>query len=295
MFEALVSNSLIELGIDQATFDAYVQRDSAGGLHRRFIHFDWSEKERFNLAHTFAKLAIWRIDAGSIRWESPRARRFFMMAHNVTWRLVVQVAICVFLALTFVEAEVTRLPAASMLPGSRPWPWWVAALEGCCACTYVADLALHLGYQLRQSILEDQSNAVRVLIACSCLVDYIVALAVVRGSGGTVGYLRWSRPLRLLYIPFTSRACFNSVLSILDSLPSLGDLALLAFLFTLLWTIIGASLFADAGLRGEPFGGGDSNSFDSFGAAFIALFTLMTGEKYGPPDPLPRPSLRTGR
>lgn len=119
-------------------------------------------------------------------------------------------------------------------------------------------------------------------IAGACTLDYLVALAVVCGSGGAVGYLRWSRPLRMLYLPFTDKSSANTVFSILDTLPSLGDLLLLGVACTFIFAILAVRLFTVEGstLRGEPHGGDDSNSFDAFDLAFVSLLTLITGENF---------------
>jgi hypothetical protein len=130
----------------------------------------------------------------------------------------------------------------------------------------------------RAAAAAQRQNYVRALIAGSCFLDYVLALGIYSAGGGTIAYVRWSRPLRLLYLPFADKAALNSVLSILDTLPSLGDLLLLGLVFTFIWAIIGVSAFASVDLRSQ--GGDDSNAFDTFDRAFVALATLLTGENF---------------
>jgi len=283
VYETLVSRCLKEAGIKQDDFDEKVEaRTSAevGVLHRMTTSDKgtWTPNERYVLASSLVKLAVWRIDPGAIDWTGKRARGLFVMAHDIRWRIFVKLCVCLYVVIIPFEAVRTSVAPKSGEMGATPWLWWVAMLEGVAALGYVMDVWICFGYQRRGAILELRQNYIRAFIAGSVSIDFFLALGVYSYTGGNVAYLRWSRPLRLLYLPFVDKAAYNSVLSILDTLPSLGDLLLLGLVFTFIWSIIGVSAFAPADLR--SFGGDASNAFDSFDLAFVSLATLLTGENF---------------
>ena len=315
----LVSRSLQDLGVERSEFDSKVQERTGPEvreLHRQMTCHGghWTADERFKLASSFAKLAVWRIDPGSIEWARTRARSLFVVAHDPRWRWGVRACLAIYLALIWVEQGRTSVPPAALELGGKPWAWWMQLLEGVAACGLLADLAVSFGYQRVETLLESvrparparparppraaaeppppprrslpsrprahqRQNYLRAFIALSCFVDYLLALGTYHATGGRIAYVRWSRPLRLLYLPFADKASFNSVLSILDTLPTLGDLLLLGLVVTFIWAVIGVSALANADLRASH-AGDDSNAFDSFDVAFVALATLLTGENF---------------
>jgi hypothetical protein len=162
MYEILVSRSLNDLGLDQEDFDSKVTERTGPeqeALQREISESrggdeQWTIDERFLLASSFAKLAVWRIDPGSIEWARRRARSLFVLAHDGRWRLGVKVCICIFLVLVAFEPSRGSVAPRSGELGARPWLWWVALLEGIAAVGYVLDVCVHLGYQRWETIFQ---------------------------------------------------------------------------------------------------------------------------------------------
>lgn len=168
LFERFVKRSLGAYGVSQSDFDQTVRRRFEGTtaeMHDFLTDMNCSKERRLKLAAAFAKLAIWRIDPGSMDWLKPRAHTLFLVAYDWRWRLLVKLTIAAFFLLTFFEAERTYPPADAGEAGTRPWSPWVAALEGMFVAIYAMDTGIALGFQRAGVILKQVSG--RKIACCA--------------------------------------------------------------------------------------------------------------------------------
>lgn len=153
----LVSRSLQDVGLAQADFDKRVQESTSPEvrqLHGHITDSDWTVDERFLLASSFAKLALWRIDPGSIEWNRTYTRHLFVLAHDRRWRWGVKLSLGIFLVLIWFEAGRTSVAPNSGELGAQPWAWWTQVLEGMAASGLLVDVCVSFGYQRLESLLE---------------------------------------------------------------------------------------------------------------------------------------------
>ena len=203
-------------------------------------------EERIAIAGIFVRHAMTRTELGRVSWASARARTLYRLA-NARWYGVAR-----HLAFVLLCAVVVIEPVRT-LDGPPPGPYWAAATaaELACCAFFVADIGVLIGYQGRKEFFDLRSSVWRrrwdrwarlVLVALLCA-DALVALAITLAAGWVP--FRPSRVLRVLLLPFFNKAARHTVSALAQTIPSLGELTLIALMLVLLGSLLAFSLFAD--------------------------------------------------
>jgi len=136
------------------------------------------------------------------------------------------------------------------------------------------------GLGLRQYFLSGWNVFDGTLVCGALMADGLKGLESlgVQIDPGTIRLLRIFRIARLLRLMKVGGKVNQLIMTIVLSVPSLGNVGVLLFLFLYIYTILGVELFHRLPLDGD-FINEDAN-FASFGNAMLTLFRCITGESY---------------
>ena len=195
--------------------------------------------ERLDVAACLVHQGVARTAISSMEWHSPLSRAAFRMRRSFTCRTSLRLA---FIGLTVIilwEPPTTWGVAEAAPPG------WLAcsAVELVCALVFFTDLSLQLICQRPHRFLRSTSSCNYAVLVLLISFDALAALFITAANGGSSYPARVSRFARPLLLPFLSRTCEHMAVSILRSLPSLTDFALLILVSLIFFTLLGLSFF----------------------------------------------------
>ena len=133
---------------------------------------------------------------------------------------------------------------------------------------------------LRQYLLSGWNIFDGTLVSGSLIADALQGLSSVGIviNPATLRMLRVFRIARLLRLIRAAGSINRLITTVILSVPALGNVGILLFLFLYIYTILGVELFHNLPLDGE-FINYDAN-FATFGNAMLTLFRCITGESY---------------
>ena len=137
---------------------------------------------------------------------------------------------------------------------------------------FTVEMAVKLVALGHKGYARDSFNMFDASLVLISWVDFGVSSAATGGLGAlrSIRLLRIGRLLKLLRQFAGLRRLLNTIL---ESLPDIGYVSLLMFLFVTVWAILGVQLFAGKfdSLQPRP-----EFTFETFGSAFLAVFQLIT-------------------